>query len=368
MSSSCCFSCCCSVFGLLSSQHKSISSLLMGSNMLNTGGIHHCKIAEMQEEIDELRECIRYIFGETLKTYNDVSDAPKWAGTHTKDLPVRELIGFVRLAHKYRPRFMREWKGHMGRWERQGEGCFAFAAFPTCKCLQYLRPTSLRQNQSCPLCRELPQHCQARSRCALCGECQHLKGCGGNVLAIFCTNEACLYYIDSMDHRIKVSHKDTDLAKYAYILSTGTELKLEEKPHKFKVGDVIADDYETVLVSDKRKTEDYLLDPERANAPEQTYHLATPEEITKWNKEVLEPNHLHYSKSKRKIIHWFLPFDKVVVREEDGKWHASLFSDFDKDNEDDMPYLTLGGSPWYECLPYNDKTAKLIGTTDDYEE
>jgi len=178
-------------------------------------------------------------------------------------------------------------------------------------------------------------------------------------------------YIDTVDHCLKVAATGYDDAKRDYILSTGTELKLEEKEGKqtkFKVGDVIADDYETVLVSDKRKTEDYLLDPERANAPEQTYHLATPKEITKWNKEVLEPIHLHYSKSKRKIIHWFLPFDRVLVRSDDAynPWEISFFGWYDKDS--DNPYTCINGSAWKECLPYNENTAKLIGTTDDYKE
>jgi len=234
-------------------------------------------------------------------------------------------------------------------------------------------------------------------------------------------------YIDTVDHCLKVAATGYDDAKRDYILSTGTELKLEEKDEKqtkfkegdevvilnerqtgstpmthivdeeidgvvymdnysygmfvggvalakakeqpkFKVGDVIADNYETVLVSDKRKTEDYLLDPERANAPEQTYHLATPKEITKWNKEVLEPIHLHYSKSKRKIIHWFLPFDRVLVRSDDAynPWEISFFGWYDKDS--DNPYTCINGSAWKECLPYNENTAKLIGTTDDYKE
>jgi len=168
----------------------------------------------------------------------------------------------------------------------------------------------------------------------------------------------------------KLIDKELESEKYDYILSTGMELKLEEEQPKFKVGDVIADNYETVLVSDKRKTEDYLLDPERANAPEQTYHLATPEEITKWNKEVLEPNRLHYSKSKRKIIHWFLPFDRTVERckddDEVGEWTVGIFSHYSKENTC-YPYRTLCGFA-NECLPYNERTAKLIGTTDDYEE
>jgi len=84
---------------------------------------------------------------------------------------------------------------------------------------------------------------------------------------------------------------------------------------------------------------------------------------------VLEPNHLHYSTGKRKIIHWFLSFDKVVERckddDEVGVWTAGMFSHYDKENPY-YPYRTLCGFA-NECLPYNEQTAKLIGTTSDYE-
>jgi len=97
--------------------------------------------------------------------------------------------------------------------------------------------------------------------------------------------------------------------------------------------------------------------------------LATPSEIAKWNKEVLEPNHLHYSKSKRKIIHWFLPFDKVVVKDNKSdrvRWHCAFFDFYNKLHEE---YATIGAGAFNKiCLPYNDKTVKLIGTTDEYEE
>jgi len=194
-----------------------------------------------------------------------------------------------------------------------------------------------------------------------------LKSNGGfNVFAYCLENEARVYYIDTLTNNIKCAKGEV----YDYILSTGTELILEEKPHKFKVGDVIGK-YKPMIVAEELNIPDeYWITPEDANRPLYDYSYTPPEEIVKWNKEVLEPNHLHYSTSKRKIIHWFLPFDKVVVREAERKWHADLFSEYDIDNDNDceMCYLTLGGSPWDECLPYNAKTAKLIGTTDDYEE
>jgi len=57
----------------------------------------------------------------------------------------------------------------------------------------------------------------------------------------------------------------------------------------------------------------------------------------------------------------------VVVRHlAHSHWHCNLFSDWDTDNVEEH-YICIDDEYKY-CLPYNDKTAKLIGTTDDYEE
>lgn len=59
------------------------------------------------------------------------------------------------------------------------------------------------------------------------------------------------------------------------------------------------------------------------------------------------------------------PFDKVVTRvDDDAIWTANIFSHIDSYGE----YNTIGcvgGYPY--CLPYNEETAKLIGTTNNWE-
>jgi hypothetical protein len=59
------------------------------------------------------------------------------------------------------------------------------------------------------------------------------------------------------------------------------------------------------------------------------------------------------------------PFDRVVTRvDDDAIWTANIFSHIDSYGE----YNTIGcvgGYPY--CLPYNEDTAKLIGTTDDWK-
>lgn len=76
----------------------------------------------------------------------------------------------------------------------------------------------------------------------------------------------------------------------------------------------------------------------------------------KLNMETLEIEH---NKPK-----WWTPkpFDKVVVRDKDSRWSADFFS-----FKGSTFVVCIGGS-WDFCLPYNEETAKLIGTTNNYKE
>lgn len=58
------------------------------------------------------------------------------------------------------------------------------------------------------------------------------------------------------------------------------------------------------------------------------------------------------------------PFDKVLVRDSDDMiWCANIFSYMGSHGE----YVTIGLGGYHYCIPYNEETAKLIGTTDDWE-
>lgn len=60
----------------------------------------------------------------------------------------------------------------------------------------------------------------------------------------------------------------------------------------------------------------------------------------------------------------FKPFDKVLVRDgNDGCWHADIFSHKNKDRG--RYYCT--GYEWSQCIPYNEQTAHLLGTTEDFK-
>lgn len=147
----------------------------------------------------------------------------------------------------------------------------------------------------------------------------------------------------------------------------------KEQP-KFKVGDVVniptKEKNNLFCVESVESGSDYHIPLHGIyDFPDITHKLATPEEIAKWNEEVLQPNHMHYSTSKRKIIHWFKEFDRVVVREIHDKcsyWFPDFFAYYDKKAKG---YCVIGDEcVCFICLPYNEKTAKLIGTTNDYKE
>lgn len=61
----------------------------------------------------------------------------------------------------------------------------------------------------------------------------------------------------------------------------------------------------------------------------------------------------------------FKPFDKVLVRDTYlDCWCVDLFSYIDKYGD---VYCT-GNISWGEYIPYNEQTAHLVGTTDNYKE
>ena len=59
------------------------------------------------------------------------------------------------------------------------------------------------------------------------------------------------------------------------------------------------------------------------------------------------------------------PFDRVITRNaDDDIWTANIFSHMDSHGE----YVTIGCVGGYTyCIPYNEETAKLIGTTNNVD-
>ena len=86
-------------------------------------------------------------------------------------------------------------------------------------------------------------------------------------------------------------------------------------------------------------------------------------------KESKDPKAQEYLKRffriKKKKECEFKPFDKVMVRDDDfmnGEWCADIFSHINTEGN----YCCIG-SVWKYCLPYNDQTAHLLGTSNDPE-
>ena len=76
--------------------------------------------------------------------------------------------------------------------------------------------------------------------------------------------------------------------------------------------------------------------------------------IAPWyNKEKFDPKTLN-------------PFDRVIVRNNNGEWKCAIFShikDYDSDYRYDCCYMI-----YRYCIPYNDDTKHLVGTTEEAPE
>ena len=62
----------------------------------------------------------------------------------------------------------------------------------------------------------------------------------------------------------------------------------------------------------------------------------------------------------------FKPFDKVLVRDiNEDKWYPAHYKYYNE-NDPKYPHVcdTLG---WKQCIPYNEETKHLLGTTKSYE-
>ena len=72
-------------------------------------------------------------------------------------------------------------------------------------------------------------------------------------------------------------------------------------------------------------------------------------------------------KVKRLDPKLFKPFDKVLVRDYDeDNWRIDIFSDICNGVRKDS--MRCIGRTWYQCIPYNDDTKHLVGTTDEAPE
>ena len=87
-------------------------------------------------------------------------------------------------------------------------------------------------------------------------------------------------------------------------------------------------------------------------------------EIEKMKNGKFNPDTLEIEPSKPECP--FKPFDKVLVRSAGGIWLPSLYSHYD--HKSAWHYITVGSNNYEQCIPYNEETAHLAGTTAPYGE
>ena len=64
--------------------------------------------------------------------------------------------------------------------------------------------------------------------------------------------------------------------------------------------------------------------------------------------------------------HQFKPFEKVLVRDSNKQpWKCGIFSNYTEDEE--YKYECVG-NVYAQCIPYNENTMHLLGTTEPYEQ
>ena len=97
--------------------------------------------------------------------------------------------------------------------------------------------------------------------------------------------------------------------------------------------------------------------------------LTTDDDLTKYNKLILtdyekELIHAQELEEKKKKCP-FKEGDKVLVRDSDTSWKFDIFQNYEENAC--YSYECLG-SEYEQCIPLNEHTWQLLGTTDEYKE
>lgn len=164
-------------------------------------------------------------------------------------------------------------------------------------------------------------------------------------------------------------------------------LEVEKAQHEFKNGDIAFADYgnrqDVFIVSDKTDLYEgyssFISLDLRGLTLSMGYRtcffkknlcelrLATEEE-KKQLFSALEKNGKAWDDEKKQIVDLkpkceFKPFDKVLSRRcSEDYWVLNFYS-----HKTDYYHVCIDGSSNLDCIPYNEETAHLLGTTDDWE-
>lgn len=170
-----------------------------------------------------------------------------------------------------------------------------------------------------------------------------------------------------------------------------TTLEVEKHQHEFKDGDIVFmkgikgrcfancifilrseykdGDERAFYYAFYNADDKYTLDEYGNTKVHYSLRLATDSEKQQLF-EALAKKNKRWDAEKKQIVDLkpkceFKPFDKVLGRnEKDDVWEAELFSHYREESQ--YPFRCIGFSRKY-CIPYNEETAHLLGTTDDWE-
>ena len=163
-----------------------------------------------------------------------------------------------------------------------------------------------------------------------------------------------------------------------------TTLEIEKTQPEFKDGDILSCDEDSytkhttlILHKDENITESIVSlirhkELVETNEPINDFLLSRLYPAREDEKQqlfsALSKKNKRWDSKKKQIVDLkpkceFKPFDKVLVRcGKSDKWSIDFFSHKVSDG-----YICAGDT-WFEyCLPYNDETAHLLGTTDEWE-
>lgn len=186
-------------------------------------------------------------------------------------------------------------------------------------------------------------------------------------------------------------YTDDDYAKCIIFPKGETTWEGFVPPHKFKDGDIVATNTGNwigittggyahsyiptyCVLSHNREVKLYFGRKEQwgfgrlaTEEEKQKLFQAIKDKGYKWNAETKTLEKLVESKFDPKTLQ---PFDRVLVRlTKDCIWNATFFSHYDKEVKwGCYPCVTTSCKSYDKCIPYNDETKHLLGTSDEAPE
>ena len=192
------------------------------------------------------------------------------------------------------------------------------------------------------------------------------------------SEEAALAYINTIEKRLggKLNHETLEIEKQTEF-KDGDIVVTDAVPSMWyskcifilkgdlNTGESRANSYVFFNINNNHISYDMLDTIER----DRNIHLATDSEKQQLF-DAIEKDGKAWDSENKKIVDlkkkWTPnPFDRVITRNDDDDiWTANIFSHMDSHGE----YVTIGCVGGYTyCIPYNEDTAKLIGTTNNVE-